>query len=240
MDADASLKRKEAAAEALAALITAADSHLDGKQLAQTLLGQMHSISQVYEASAADLAKVPGMSREAAEAVDLIDSLCRYVEIDKFGKRPLLSNFEKASAYLAPLYIGINLERCYLLCLDARARMITCKLIQEGTIDRSAIYMRSLAETALNTGAKYAVLSHNHPGGSETPSSADVDTTLDALDAMQTIGVILLDHVIIADQKPVSLRALSFPAERAWAGQRKGDAILSRWFATGAVKAKKE
>lgn len=243
MDADESPRRKQAAIEALAALISAADQHLDGDALAQALVECMHSVSQVFEASAADLAKVPGMSRKAAEAVDIIDSLCRYAEIEQFGKHPLLSNFDKASAYLANLYIGINLERCYLLCLNAKGRMITCKLIQEGTVDRSAVYMRSLAETALLADAKYVVLSHNHPGGNNTPSSADVDTTLDALDAMQTINVVLLDHVIIADQKPVSLRALDFPAERAWARQRKNDSILLNWFPNKAAKpakAKKE
>lgn len=228
---DDSVKRAQAATDALAALISAADPNLDGKSLANALIYETRSPAQVFESDAADLALKPGMNRVAADAVALIDGLCRFVEREKQGAHPIINHFDKASAYLKTLYIGVHLEKCYLLCLDPKARMISCKLIQEGTIDRSAIYMRALAETALKTSAKYVVLAHNHPGGSESPSGSDIDATIDALDAMQAINVVLLDHIIIADRAPISIRAQGLPAERAWLNQRRYDPLIANWFA---------
>ena len=60
-------------------------------------------------------------------------------------------------------------------------------------------------ENAILTSASVVILSHNHPSGIALPSEDDVNTTEQARTALETIGVRLADHIIVADGDYVSL-----------------------------------
>ena len=65
--------------------------------------------------------------------------------------------------------------------------------------------IRKVVETALLTSASAAILSHNHPSGVALPSADDEAATRQVRDALRTIGVELVDHIIVADQDFVSM-----------------------------------
>ena len=46
---------------------------------------------------------------------------------------------------------------------------------------------------------------HNHPSGDVTPSKEDIATTIRLKECGQILGIELLDHIIIGDQKFTSL-----------------------------------
>ena len=128
---------------ALGGLIHAVDRRLDGEATARSLAQSAGVVRSVYELSADDLLLHPGLSRPAAEAVDLIDDLGRLMALEAFGRRPVFHRATEAAAYFSALMLGRRVEYCYLLCLDAHGRMLRCEFLQRGTIDRSAVYMRT-------------------------------------------------------------------------------------------------
>lgn len=108
---------------ALGRLIHAVDRRLDGEATARSLAQSAGVVRSVYELSADDLLLHPGLSRPAAEAVDLIDDLGRLMALEAFGRRPVFHRAAEAAAYFSALMLGRRVEYCYLLCLDAHGRM---------------------------------------------------------------------------------------------------------------------
>ena len=92
--------------------------------------------------------------------------------------------------------------------------------------------MRASAKAlaALRAEAKYAVLTHNHPGGSTDPSSADIDVTRGAMAALKLVNTVLVDHIIVTDREPASIRAAGYIPEERWLSQAPGDRLLRDWL----------
>lgn len=215
---------------ALADLIGRVDKKTSGEETVQRLVEEIGSIKSIYEMNRSDLQTDHGVSRTVSEVIDIIDDLTRCVMRDEARNAKDMRRAKDAAAYFEALMYGRHVEYCYLMLLNARGKMIACPQMQRGTIDRSAVYVRELAVTALRARAKYAVLSHNHPGGSLDPSQADVQVTHAAMEALNTIGVILLDHIIVTGEKFTSIRKCGTPAERIWMSQGKEDKILKQWL----------
>lgn len=74
-----------------------------------------------------------------------------------------------------------------------------------GTIDETPVYPRTVVRIALENNAHSVVLAHNHPSGVAEPSDGDVATTNVLREALSTVDIQILDHVIVADGEAVSL-----------------------------------
>ena len=92
--------------------------------------------------------------------------------------------------------------------LDSAGRLLRdgVERLQEGTIDRAAVYPRRVAEAALRREAAAIVLAHNHPNGRLQPSEHDKLITRAVVLAAETIGLRVVDHLIVAAQNTFSFR----------------------------------
>ncbi len=88
----------------------------------------------------------------------------------------------------------------YLVCLflNARYELLKKKVISIGTVDSLSISPRDIIVSALETNSVYIVLAHNHPSGSSAPSNEDLAVTTRLKDALDLVGMKLLDHIIVA------------------------------------------
>lgn len=218
--------------DALANLLSRADKKQNGEETAARLMEDVGSIRSIYESTKEDLMGLQGLNRVSAEVIDLVDDLARCVMRDESGKNPVFLRFDQAARYLSAVMYGRQIEYCYLLMLDRKGKLIRCPLMQTGTIDRSAVYAREVALRALRGRAEYCVLSHNHPGAHMEPSREDIQMTYGVKDALNAVNVSLLDHIIVSDDKAISIRQLGFPAEKVWRNQKKGDKLLEDWLKT--------
>lgn len=187
------------------------------------------SPSGIVEANVHELRK-EGLAESSAQLLALIPSLTRYCLRMNYGEHPKLTTLPTAAQYLKSLYIGIPIEQFYLLCLDSSGRLIECLLLQKGTIDETPFYLGHLLQALVTAGADAIVLCHNHPGGTPRPSQADVRCTLDALRALHALGVVMLDHVIIAGTQTVSLRENGFIPAVIWDQQDSESRLLCHWL----------
>jgi len=73
-------------------------------------------------------------------------------------------------------------------------------------LDSSPVHAREVFAPAVRERAAYVLLVHNHPSGDPTPSAADLDTTRALAKLGQVMGIPILDHVILGDERFVSLR----------------------------------
>lgn len=172
-----------------------------------------------------------GLSESESQLLELIPDLSRLVMREQFGVFPRLDNVSAAGDYLKTRFIGVPIEQFYALCLDPSGRMIDCRLLQKGNVDETPFYLDTLLQSVILSKASAVVLSHNHPGGTKRPSKADVNCTVSAINALFSIGVPLLDHIIIADDTAISMRSDGYIDADLWDSQDPSSALLRNWFA---------
>ena len=177
----------------------------DTNNLAHELLKHFGSLSGVLEASREELMSVNGIGENAATLLNLIPSLSRKYLDDKVGEKTVMNSCEAIGNYLVAKYRFRQDEVFSMICLDQSCRLISWEIISSGTINITAVNSRKVIEAAMKTSANAVVLAHNHPNGLAVPSSDDIKSTMALVEALNIIGVRVLDHIIISGEDFVSL-----------------------------------
>ncbi len=177
----------------------------DTNPIAHELLNRFGSLSQVLEAPAEELAKVPGMGENSAVFLSLVTQVGRYYLVNRAQQTTMLTSIEKCGEYLMPFFYGRRNETVFLLCLDAKCKVLGCKMIGEGSVNSAGVPIRRIVETALAANATTVVLAHNHPSGLALPSGEDVQTTRRVAAALSTVEIGLADHIVVAEDDFVSM-----------------------------------
>jgi DNA repair protein RadC len=82
--------------------------------------------------------------------------------------------------------------------LNSRFELIEKKTIRIGGVDNSQLLPRDVITYALDNNASYVVMAHNHPSGDCSPSQEDMLLTQRLSEAMNLMGITLLEHIVIA------------------------------------------
>lgn len=94
--------------------------------------------------------------------------------------------------------IGDDASECIVAVLiDTRHRIIGYHEVARGTVNACRLSPRDVLIPALLANAAALILAHNHPSGDPTPSLADRHITTQLQSACRTVGIKLLDHVIV-------------------------------------------
>ncbi len=183
----------------------------DVNELAHMLLGQFGSLAGVLDALPESLQQVPGVGEHTAVLLKLVPKLAgRYFE-GRASLGTILDSTRAARNFLMPYYRqGSRNEMVYLVCMDAKYKVLGCRKLGEGSVNAADITPRRVVEAALACNATCAILSHNHISGLALPSQADLATTRRLWDVLRNVGVELLDHLIFADDDMVSLKDSGF------------------------------
>lgn len=170
----------------------------DTNALAHRLIGHYGSLAGVFDADPRDLCAVAGVTENTALLLSLIPALARRYQQGKLAPRAVLGSTTAAGEYAQTLFTGRLNEAFYVICLDSQNKVNQATLLHEGTINEAPVYPRLIVETALRHQAASIILAHNHPGGSLTPSQADLDVTGKIKRATEAIAILVVDHIIVA------------------------------------------
>lgn len=106
---------------------------------------------------------------------------------------------KESADYFVPLLSGIkDKEKFMVAFLDNGNNIIQTKVLSEGSISQAVIYPRDILKEALACDCKAMILSHNHPGGSISPSNEDKALTQKLVNIFQPLDIRILDHIIVA------------------------------------------
>ena len=89
--------------------------------------------------------------------------------------------------------------------LNAQHGLIAFEDLFRGTLTQTSVYPREVLRRALRYNAAAVILAHNHPSGMVEPSRADLALTAALKDALAFIDVRVLDHVVVAGSRTVSM-----------------------------------
>ena len=103
-------------------------------------------------------------------------------------------------------YVAHERSECFAVAmLDARMGLIEATIVHRGTLAAVDVHPREVFRPAIRCGAQSIVIAHNHPSGNATPSEADVDLTARLVETGRTVGIPVVDHLVIAPGGCVSM-----------------------------------
>lgn len=177
-------------------------------ELAKMLLNEFGSFYNVLTADVSQLKRIEGVGHRTAEFLHDMMPLLGIVErsvISQGKGKALLDTTEKIGDYAKSLFNGKLVENLYMISLNSHKGIICFDKISEGTSHVAAASIHTISKRALLNEASYVVLAHNHPGGKLEPSVADLSLTREVKLALDTLDIKLIDHIIVACGKWLSL-----------------------------------
>ncbi len=191
--------------ELLEVLLYYAIPRRDTNELAHRLLERFGSLQGVFSAPVEELSAVEGMGENAAVLLTLVPQI--WQRSLQEGPERILNSVDKCGAYFVGLLSGSRREMLWQVCLDGKGKVLSSRCLSEGDVSMAAVSVRQVVEYALRAGAVGVVLAHNHPSGVALPSQEDCATTRMIRDALRTMNIQLVDHIIVADRDYVSMAA---------------------------------
>lgn len=192
--------------EVLELVLSYAIPQKDTKSIARELLSRFKSINGILDADNRDLQSINGISKHTALFLNLLkDISVLYMEKRMFEK-DLLSSPQIVYDYLKVSLKGLIDEGFKMLFLDNRNQLIAMETLKNGTVNQTIVFPRKIVERALYHHAVGVLIAHNHPSGSLEPSQEDQEVTKDIREALKTVDITLLDHIIIGGNEFFSFR----------------------------------
>ncbi len=116
----------------------------------------------------------------------------------------------EAAANIFQGMIGWELvEKFVVLALDIQLRLLSSRVLFSGSQTETVACSREIFQFLLTSGATRAIVAHNHPSGITNPSQQDILLTQTLLGASETMGIPILDHIIVGKGSHTSIRAVT-------------------------------
>jgi DNA repair protein RadC len=176
------------------------------KTYAQALVQRFGSLVAVV---AADLPVLSGIvGAESALELKLLHNTTIRAARAGIDRRSVLSSYAAVIAYVKAQLAGLSREQFRVIFLDKKNQVIEDRLMNEGTVDHAPVYPREVAREALVRDASAVILVHNHPTGDPTPSRADIDMTIQIVEALKPLRIAVHDHLVVGRDGVASFKAL--------------------------------
>lgn len=194
--------------EVVELLLTLAIPRSDVKEPAKALIARFHNLRGILDAPLEELQQVDGIGAVTPVALRIIREAANlYLQQsaehrDSFADPEALVRFWRAK-------IGVLCNEVFQVgYLDSGYRLLRdgIETLEEGTVDRAAVYPRRVIEAALRRNAAALVFAHNHPNGNVQPSDQDKVLTRALVLAAQTVQIRVLDHLIVSPDRVFSFR----------------------------------
>ncbi len=157
-------------------------------------------------ASVQELSQLKGIGPAKAAQVKAGVELGRRVARDESLERTVVASPADVARYFLAELRDLEQEQLYALLVDGKGGIIACELISVGDLSGAPAHPREVFKAAVRQNAHAVILVHNHPSGDPTPSELDVAVTRRLAEAGRILGIEVLDHLVVGDNRYVSLR----------------------------------
>ena len=194
--------------EVLEMLLFASNRRGDTKPLAKALIKRFGSLAEVLAATPERLAEIDGLTENAIASLKIVETAAMRLGREQVRSRPVMGSFKDVITYCRTTIGFKDREIFRVLFLDKRNGLIADEVQGEGTVDHTPVYPREVVRRALELGASAIILTHNHPSGDPTPSSADIKMTRQIATIAESMGISLHDHLIVGREGHASLKGM--------------------------------
>ena len=194
-------------AELLALIIKSGNFEETAVEVAQKILSRDNrGIAYLADVSLEELMEVKGIGEGKASQI------LAAIEIGKRLNR--IGPQDKIKISSPMVLVNLLMDEMRYLCkehfkiaiLDTKNQILAIENISIGTLNASIVHPRDVFKIAIKRNANSLILIHNHPSGDPNPSNEDISITNRLVDAGNLIGIKVLDHIIIGDNKYISFK----------------------------------
>lgn len=195
--------------ELLAILIGSGQAGASALDIAEGVIAEGRgSLRRLSTLAAGTLESVPGVGGATAARIVAALELGRRAAADRPAAEDRIRGPQDVFRRMGPRLRDLDREEFHVLLLTSQHRVIREVLITRGILDASLIHPREVFKPAIIESAAAVILLHNHPSGDPAPSGEDRAVTRQLVDAGRTIGIPVLDHVILGDTGFTSMSEL--------------------------------
>lgn len=191
-------------------------------EVAHNLINEFGSLRNVCNADPSRIEGVAGAGHATSLFLSLLFALRKRIDLEKYDMGKFVaSSTRTVGEFLMEYYRDKQFEEVCAMFLDNSFRLIEFKSLSTGSINSSSFDVRSLTRYALRLDATHVILSHNHPFGDTMPSLSDRDISLQLATALNAIGIVLLDHIIVTGTSYKPMMSLGMTTQNIKADPQK-------------------
>ncbi len=192
--------------ELIAILLRTGSKEESVLQLSNRLLTQFEGLRLLKSASLEEMTEIKGIGHAKAIQVLAAVELGRRVANLAYDERYIIRSPEDGAKYMMNDMRFLTQEHFVCLYLNTKNQVIHKHTVFIGSLNASIVHPREVYREALKRSAASIIALHNHPSGDPAPSREDVEVTKRLAECGKIIGIDLLDHLIIGENKFVSLK----------------------------------
>lgn len=203
-------------AQLLAILLRVGRQDRSAVQVAMDLLAQSSGLGSLASQGFEELCRVPGIGPAKAAQLKAAIELGKRVLAAPLSTGTRIGSSRDLFAHYYPLLRDLRHEVFKIILLDAKHAIIRDATVSVGSLTLSIVHPREVFTLAVRESAAAVIFLHNHPSGDPAPSQEDRLLTERLVSVGQLLGIAVLDHLIIGDDRYVSF------ADQGWLSERGG------------------
>jgi len=192
--------------ELLAILLRTGTRKETAVDLAARLLTNVGSLRGLVGVTIEELSQIPGIGLAKAAHVKAAIELGKRVATTAPENRPAIRTPADVSRLVMEDMRHLDKEHFRVILLNTKHHVLSVEAVSVGSLSTSIVHPREVFKNPIRKSAAAVILVHNHPSGDPTPSREDVDVTRRLEEAGRLLGIDILDHVIIGDNRYCSLK----------------------------------
>jgi DNA repair protein RadC len=198
-------------AELLAIILRVGSGGENVLNLAQRLLN-VHGLAGLARKPIAELSREKGLGTTKIVQIKAAFELGRRLLASAPDERPQIRTPGDAANILMADMALLEQEQLRVMLLDTRNRILATPTVYAGGLNTTLVRVSEIFREAIRHNSAAMIVAHNHPSGDPSPSPEDVAVTREIIQAGRLLDIEVLDHLIIGQQRFVSLkeRGLAF------------------------------
>ena len=191
--------------ELLAIILRTGNKDSNVVELSYRIIHSVGGLNGLFKASAKELMEVKGVKEAKATQILAMCELYKRFKVSELTQIKISKPSDVAKLVLDELRM-LRQEVLILINLDTKNKVISKKEIFKGGLNSSLVHPREIFKEAVKDSAASIIICHNHPSGDPTPSRDDINITTRLKECGKMMGIELLDHLIIGDNRFISLK----------------------------------
>lgn len=188
-------------ADLLAIILRTGTGNKNVLEVARDLLSANgNRLGSIAALTSEELCRYNGIGKDKAASLSAVFELVKRIMAEEPDRTvPVIYNSKTAFLCMEPKLKGLDHEECWLMYLNRNLKLIGTEKLTSGTPINTGADVQMIVTKALGRKASKLIIIHNHPEGDPTPGEQDIEFTLVLKSALQTVRLLLLDHIVIGD-----------------------------------------
>ncbi|MEC0225569.1 RadC family protein [Paenibacillus alba] len=196
--------------ELLAILLRTGTVSESAVRLASRILNESGGLRSLVDMSKDQLTQIKGIGDAKALQIMAGIELGRRLAKSSHAERVTIRSPKDIANLMSEDLRYLQKEHFVCLFLNTKNHLLAQETLSMGSLNASIVHPREVFRAAIKRSSASIVCVHNHPSGDPTPSPEDIQLTHRLVEAGTIIGIEVLDHVIIGDQRFISLKEQGF------------------------------